>query len=129
MFSTTLDFYLRTRAQFPQLAQRADREYLKYWGEEPLPEESSYSWFGSVANVLNKEMCGRILEPESAAFFVYVTSVLLQCGDEVANCIDVSLVENLFWQVPARKTIPYWNILPPPLQELYLGFHGRPPFP
>ena len=118
MFNTTLDFCLTTRELYPDLARRADVEYVKYWGESPMGEESSYSWFGSVANALNKDMCQGLFLHEAAAFFDYVTSVLLQCSDEVANCIDVSFVENLFWQALATRAISYWNVLPPPLQEL-----------
>lgn len=129
MPNTTSSFYPRTRALFPELAQRADREYVNYWGEAPEENENSYSWFASVAGALNKEMRRGLFLSESAAFFDYVTSVLSQCSDEVANCIDVSLVENLFWQVSPNKAAPYWNVLPPPIQRLYLAFHGQTPAP
>jgi hypothetical protein len=127
MLNTTLDFYRTTRELFPELAERADREYVKYWDERPEEHESSYSWFASVANALNKEMCRGLFSKESAAFFDYVNAVLSQCGDEVANCIDVSLVENLFWQVSPNKASPYWKLLPPQLKKLYLDFHSDPP--
>lgn len=128
MFNTNSDFYLRVRASFPELAERADWEYLKYWEEAPKAEEA-YSWFGSVANALNKEMRRGLFLAETGAFFDYVNSVLSRCSDEVENCIDVSLVENLFWEVSPTKAALYWAILPSPLQKLYLEFHGRPPTP
>lgn len=120
-------FYLQTRALFPDLAERADREYLKYWGTLPEAINDSYAWFGSVATALNTEMCRAAYVPESGAFFDYVSSVLAHCSAEVRTCIDVSLVENLFWGVPLTKAQPYWSILPPPLQQLYLDFHRTAP--
>ena len=127
VYDTTLNFYLRTRTLFSELAQLTDREYVKYWGEPPQADSDSYSWFASVANALNKAMCRDLFLAESVSFFDYVNSVLSQCDDEVANCIDVSLVENLFWRVPLHQAAPYWNILPQPLQKLYLEFHKEPP--
>ena len=124
MLNTTLEFYLRTRELYPDLARRADVEYVKYWGEAPTGEESSYSWFESVANALNNDMCQGLFLQETAAFFDDVTSILLQCSDEVSNCIDVSFVENLFWRVPAKKSISYWKVLLPPLNSYIWGFTG-----
>jgi hypothetical protein len=48
------------------------------------------------------------------------------CG-EVRNCIDVSFVENLFWQVTPDRSGPYWARMPDLLKRLYLGFHSKPP--
>ena len=127
MVNTNLEFYLQTRALFPNLAELADKEYVRCWGNPSDTDPYSYSWFESVANALNKEMCRGLFRAENEEFFNYVSSVLLQCGDEVANCIDVALVENLFWRVSPEKAAPYWTILPPPLQKLYLGFHSQPP--
>jgi hypothetical protein len=52
---------------------------------------------------------------------------LKDCSAEVRNCIDVSFVENLFWQVPANRAEGYWQQLPGPLKQLYLQFHRRAP--
>lgn len=131
MADTTLDFYRQTRALFADLAELADKEYLEYWGNSPEEEEevAAYSWFESVANALNRKMRHGLFVTETAAFFSYVSVVLSQCSEEVANCIDVAFVENLFWRVPPDKASPYWAVLPPALQTLYLGFHsGRPDF-
>ena len=48
-------FFMTARRAFPLLAGKADRHFLKYWDEQPS-EENAYSWFASVANVLNEEM-------------------------------------------------------------------------
>lgn len=41
--------------------------------------------------------------------------------------LDVSFVENLFWQVPPAKAAAYWKKLPLQLQALYVDFHSKPP--
>ena len=127
MVESTLDFYLQTRTLFPDLTERADREHVKYWGESPDAIADSYIWFNAVASALNNAMCQGAYVQESRAFFVYVITVLAQCGEPVRTCIDVSLVENLFWQVSPTKAGPYWAVLPSQLQNLYLGFHRDAP--
>ena len=55
-------------------------------------------------------------------------SANFESGDEdVKKCIDVSFVENLFWQVSEKKSASYWKALPENLKELYIGFHHRTP--
>lgn len=127
MIESTLDFYLQTRTLFPDLTERADREHVKYWGESPEAIADSYSWFNAVASALNNAMCQGSYVQECQAFFDYVDTVLAQCGEPVKTCIDVSLVENLFWQVSLAKARPYWAVLPSQLQTLYLGFHRVAP--
>jgi hypothetical protein len=51
----------------------------------------------------------------------------LDSSAEVFKCLDVAFVENLFWQVPARKCEPYWERLPARFKALHLAFHGRSP--
>lgn len=48
-------------------------------------------------------------------------------SDDVKNAIHIAFTENLFWQIPARKALPYWETLPKNLQALYIGFHGHAP--
>ncbi|WP_431478581.1 DUF7674 family protein [Massilia eburnea] len=123
---TNSAFYLAARERFPALAQKADRKYLKYWNEQPLAAEP-YSWFESAANALNDDMQREDSLVECSQFFEFVTNVFASASEEVRQCIDVSFVENLFWQVPPAKAAAYWSKLPPPLQTLYLGFHNKPP--
>ena len=43
--------------------------------------------------------------------------------------IDVYYVENLFWPHGCLGAQRGWPLIPANLRTLYLGFHGRPPFP
>ncbi|MDD0844294.1 DUF7674 family protein [Pseudomonas sp. Gutcm_11s] len=113
------------RSAFPDIAAKADREYLAYWGE-PFPEYE-YSWFQSLANALNAQMKKAVAPANHLPLFTLISDALGDCSAEVRNCIDVSFVENLFWQVPADRAEGYWQQLPAPLKQLYLGFHRRAP--
>lgn len=120
-----LDLYNSVRSHFPEITAKADREHVRLWGE--LDPEFAYSWFQSLANALNTEMC-KVINPTSyAALFIFISNNLNNCTKEIHTCIDVSFTENLFWQVPGEKAAPYWHALPDPLKELYLGFHRRAP--
>ena len=120
-------FFRCARTSFPDLAEKADREHLKYWGEPPTEEQDSYSWFESVSRALNREMGGGAYILESQKFFQFVERAFMTGSEDVKKCVDVAFVENLFWQVPPRKADPYWQILPRALQKLYVDFHGRAP--
>ena len=119
------DLYLAVRSAFPDMAAKADRDYFEQWGER-LPEDE-YSWFQSLANALNAQMRKRVAAADHRALFEFINRALRDCSAEVARCIDVSFVENLFWQVPADQAQGYWQQLPGPLKQLYLQFHSRPP--
>jgi hypothetical protein len=124
---TNAAFYRSTRAQFPDLTEKADRQHIKYWGEPPTEEQDSYIWFESVSRALNNEMQRGAYVNESLDFFQFVESAFRTGSDEVKNCIDVAFVENLFWEVTPKKVGPYWQALPQILQKLYIDFHARSP--
>jgi hypothetical protein len=117
----------RVRAQFPEVSAKADQEFLRYWGDDAYAPEGAYSWFESLANALNAEMNGAVSYTVHAPLFACIGDVLAGCGKPVYECIDVAFVENLFWRVTVSKAAPYWHALPRPLQDLYIGFHNRPP--
>jgi hypothetical protein len=124
---TTAAFYRSTRAKFPDLTEKADRQHIKYWDEPPTEEQDSYIWFESVSRALNNEMQRGAYVNESQAFFQFVESAFRTGSDEVKKCIDVAFVENLFWEVSPKKVGPYWQALPQTLQKLYIDFHARSP--
>ncbi|MFV9657321.1 hypothetical protein ACNFCK_20740 [Pseudomonas sp. NY15366] len=121
----TLDLYNCVRSNFPEITAKADREHIRLWSE--LDPEFAYSWFGSLANALNSEMCKGTNHGSHSELFIFISNSLENCTKEIHKCIDVSFTENLFWQVPSEKAAPYWHALPEPLKELYLGFHRRAP--
>lgn len=124
---TNVAFYQSSRAKFPDLTERADRQHTKYWGEPSAEEQDSYSWFESASRALNNEMQRGTYVNECQAFFQFVENVYRTGSEEVKKCIDVAFVENLFWRVSPKKVGPYWQVLPKILQDLYVDFHARSP--
>ncbi len=106
--------YNETRELFPELTAKADREHVRYWDE--LDPESAYSWFESLAKTLNVEMSRNVPAKKYAGIFRHLSSAYGNGDFEVRNCIDVSFIENLFWQVKEQNAEPYWELLPPNLQ-------------
>ncbi|WP_434339506.1 DUF7674 family protein [Motilimonas cestriensis] len=122
---TVLDLYNDFRAEFPDITEKADLEHIRLWDE--IDPEFAYSWFGSLANALNYEMTVSASVKEYKALFEFFRSSYMKSDNDVKDCIDVSFVENLFWNVPPEKAVPFWEVLPDVLKQLYIGFHGRKP--
>jgi len=122
---SVLEMYEEFRIKFPELTAKSDLEHCRIWGE--VDPEFAYSWFGSLANTLNSQMSLNIDVQTYKNQFEFFRNKYVTGDSEVKNCIDVSFVENLFWQVMPEKALPYWQALPHPLKELYLNFHGKPP--
>ena len=120
-----IDLYNAVRAKFPAIREKADRIHVRQWGE--IDPEFAYSWFESLAYALNGEMSSKVDCQVHEPLLTYISSVLPSASEPVYRCIDVAFVENLFWQVPSIMCAPYWERLPLPLRELYLGFHHREP--
>ncbi len=117
--------YLEVRHRFPAITEMADRRHVEYWGE--LDHNDPYSWFHSLANALNAEMSRNVDYEMHRGLFEFISTTLARAADDAYRCIDVSFVENLFWQVPSRQSEPYWLKIPEPLRLLYLEFHRRTP--
>lgn len=122
---TVIDLYNAVRKKFPTTQEKADRIHVRQWGE--TDPEFAYSWFESLAYALNEEMSRSVDSQIHEPLLTYISSILPSASEPVYRCIDVAFVENLFWQVPSIKCAPYWERLPPPLKELYLGFHRHEP--
>ena len=121
---TLAQLYKEVREKFPDITAKTDREHLRYWGD--FAPEDEYSWFHSLANALNSEMRRQVSYSVHEPLFLFLSDVLRGCSEEVFKCIDVSFVENLFWQVSPDKAEPYWLPMPARLKELYIVFHSKP---
>lgn len=121
-----VDLYQRVREKFPPISLSADRHFQKRWGDS-LDVGIEYAWFEALADALNAEMQREVPYAIHGPLFQFIEGAFLQGADPVRKCIDVSFVENLFWQVPSRKCEPYWKQLPPNLRQLYTEFHRRDP--
>jgi len=122
---TVHDLYREVRERFPQAAAGADLEHKRLGFE--VGSKYSYLWFGHLANALNLEMAKGVPFGTHAALFRFFSDAFLKGSEEVKECVDVSFVENLFWQVDMVRAQDYWQGLPQPLKDLYIGFHGTAP--
>jgi hypothetical protein len=122
---TVKELFDATRMQFPELAEKTDSLHMQRYVDDEL--ELYFLWFECLADVLNAEMTTGLSYDSYAKFFDFIRDQLAAGSREIHDCIDVALVENLFFDVKAAHAKPYWDKLPKPLKELYLGFHGQPP--
>jgi len=120
-------FYNAIKEKYPEISEQADAEYMKQWGECNDLEYYSHSWFEALANVLNKQMYLSVPAERFKDLFLDIGIAFKSDDDDVRKCIDVALVENLYWQVAPEKAESYWSIMPETLQELYVNFHHRTP--
>ncbi|MGB3471475.1 MAG: hypothetical protein WBA51_11690 [Erythrobacter sp.] len=121
----TATLYDTFRLQHPDLAAATDRRHAAFW--ETGKTGVSYLWFESLANELNAWMRDGEKHAAIGAAFKYLDQAFRRGDAEVRDWIDVGLVENLFWQVPAKHAGPVWPLLPPSLQQLYIAFHHHLP--
>jgi hypothetical protein len=122
---TAIELWNAVKSRFPEIAAQADVEHIKQW--DSLDPQFAHSWFESLAKALNAEMLVGVDYKTHAPLFNFINTAQSTGSKEVFKCIDVALVENLFWQVPSARAEPYWQGLPDPLKKLYTGFHGRTP--
>ena len=115
------------KAEYPVISEKADKEYTRQWGDFTDLEHYSYAWFEALANALNKEMSNEVEQTKYERLFALISKSLLEADEHLKKAIDVAFVENLFWQVPAKKAKNYWVSLPNNLKELYVNFHNKPP--
>ena len=119
-----VQFYRETRDRFPGILAETDNVHLKTW---EVADEDAYMWFHSLADTLNENMRKGTRLDIAGSIFDYMRDCFMTGSGEVRNCIDVSFVENLFWQVSPARAHMYWTRMPELLKALYLGFHSEPP--
>ena len=122
---SVLQLYRDFRKRYPELTHAADARHIKVW--DRVDDETAFSWFESLAGVVNDQMGTLEQSADLESVFSYFERELEGSDNEVKNCIDVSFVENLFWRVQSNSAAGVWDALPKLMQQLYLGFHGRPP--
>lgn len=122
---SVLGMYHDFRKRFPEMTQGADARHIKVWGS--VDDETAYSWFESLAGAINDQMGASKEVANLSSIFSYFDELLRGSDKKIRNCIDVSFVENLFWEVQPSSAANAWDALPHSMQQLYVRFHGRPP--
>lgn len=118
---SVLDLYREVRDRFPSATEKADAEHRRLTFE--VDPEYAFLWFESLAKALNLDMAKGVPFKVHQPLITFFAKALSAGSDEVKECIDVSFVENLFWQVHTEKAQLYWQGLPRSLKELYIAFH------
>lgn len=121
------EFCTSIKEQYPAISAKADIEYARQWDDDTESEFYSYTWFHALANAINAEMRKGAPVGEYIGLFESISAKFSVGDEDIRKCIDVSFVENLFWQVSAEKSAIYWNALPEKLRALYVGFHHQTP--
>jgi hypothetical protein len=122
---TVIDLYREVRRRFPEATAKADAEHRRLRFE--VDPEFAVLWFESLAKALNVEMAKDVPLAKYQPLLSFLASSVPAGSAEIKECIDVSFVENLFWQVPTSKAQPYWQEMPFVLKELYIAFHRGEP--
>lgn len=120
-------FCEEVKTRFPFISAKADKEYMRLWGDF-TSDLYSYSWFESLANAVNTEMSKGIHPKIYQDLFLFIDDGYLKGDESIRKAIDVAFVENLFWNVPSHSCDLYWAALPETLKDLYLNFHRKKPF-
>jgi hypothetical protein len=116
--------YEEFRSLHPELTNAADIRHIEIW--DSVSDETAFLWFESLAATLNVKMGHADERAKISLAFMYFDKKFRTGNMEIKRCINVSFVENLFWQVPPRNAAPVWATLPKSLQQLYVDFHGEP---
>ena len=119
------DMYRDFRKQSPEVTRAADAKHIRIW--DKVDDETAFGWFESLAAALNDKMGDQEQHADIMSIFRYFERKLQSRDDDVRRCIDVSFVETLFWQVKPEPAAKVWAMMPKPMQQLDLSFHGRAP--
>jgi hypothetical protein len=119
------EMYEDFRNRYPELTKAADVRHMEIW--DSVEHEAAFLWFESLAGALNAQMGIPEQRAEFVTIFKYLDMKYRTGSKEIRNCIDVSFVENLFWEVVPKNAALVWATLPKNLQQLYIEFHGRSP--
>jgi hypothetical protein len=122
---TVRELFDVVRSRFPQLTEKTDRMHMQRYIDDEF--ELDFLWFECLADVLNAEMTAQVPYENYASLFEFLDNQVADGKPKIYECVDVAIVENMFFDVKGPHAKPYWDRFPKRLKELYLRFHGRPP--
>ena len=89
--------------------------------------EGEYLWLEALAEVTNMHS-HRHNEEEVQEELRFFSRQYDRGDDTVRNCIDVSYVENLMWNLDSGDKKWLWAQIPENLKSLYVAMWGEPSF-
>lgn len=115
-------FVMSIRQSFASAAEEADQIMLgRGFGPE---DEAHFLWLESLADVTNALIRQRN-EYELGRHLQFFSWQFDNGTESVKNCIDVSYVENLAWNLGAEDKEWVWPLIPENLRQLHMAFWGR----
>ncbi|MCU7931796.1 MAG: hypothetical protein KZQ90_13430 [Candidatus Thiodiazotropha sp. (ex Codakia rugifera)] len=120
-------FVSEVREAFPESAARADALMVRRGYESDEITEMYTMWLSAFADITGEEMVAEATYVVEL-HFAFFSGVYENGSDRVRRLVDVGYVENLFWRIPKEVCARFWPSMPVNLQQLYVGFHGSPPF-
>jgi hypothetical protein len=122
---SVLDFREKLKARFPEDAARATANTEQYWGcpWEEITDHGCGVWFEKFGAQTAAAMRRR--DEETVLAHLQCISERLQTADkQLADAIDVSYMENLFYKLDKRSQRWGWLRIPQNLKDLYIQFWG-----
>ena len=87
-------------------------------------DDSCHLWIETFADVTNILIAARNRK-EVTKHFSFFSRQYLEGSEEIKNCIDVSYVENLFFDLPDEDKKWAWKLLSEDLKKVYVGMWGK----
>ncbi|MBW1783419.1 MAG: hypothetical protein JRL30_22085 [Deltaproteobacteria bacterium] len=119
------DFLKAIRRALPNAAAKTDKIMHERGYESE--EDSEHLWVEALADVTNAHIQQRN-QKEVKTQLRFFSEQFDRGPDAVKNCIDVSYVENLMWNLPPEDKKWVWPQIPENLQHLYIAIWGLPRF-
>lgn len=117
------EFVQAIRNALPEAAQKTDHMMRgRGWDSD---EGAEYIWVEALADVTNMYVRRRD-QQEVEKHLRFFAVELDRRSDAVKNCIDVSYVENLMWDLKREDKAWFWPRIPENLRKLYVAFWGGP---
>lgn len=117
------DLVKNIRQALPGAADQTDRLMADSGFDQE--EEAHYLWMEALAEVANELICQKD-EGELKALLAHLSSEYDSGSGAVKNCIEVSFVENLLWDLEPDEKAWAWPRIPDNLAKLYTATQGKP---
>ncbi len=95
--------------------------------EFDIEDELHYLWVEALADATNSFIKQNRME-EVKTLLQFMSSKLNEGSAPVKNCLDVSYIENLMWDLDEEDQKRAWPLFPENLKALYIAMWGEPDF-
>jgi hypothetical protein len=106
-----------TRSCFPNAARKTD-EKMKNMGFDN-EDKAYFTWIESFADITNALIHER-MQVEVEKHLIFFSQQFEIGSESVKNCIDVSYVENLMWNLDSEDKTWAWSLIPENLKSVYI---------